>query len=305
MDRLECDRMFVAVLDTGSFTAAARRLGTSSGQASKLVARLEADLGVQLIKRNTRALAATEIGDAYYLRVKGLIEEFDALDAAVRNASGAPSGRLRVTAPSSFGTLCLNPVLIDFARAFPQIQLEVSYSDRVVSLVDEGFDAAVRIGLPPDSSLVARKLCEARIVVVAAPTYLEARGTPRMPADLTGHDCIADLNFRDPFAWSLRTAPGGDRYETIPVHARMSFSNGEACFAAAEAGLGITRVPSFIAGPSIRTGRVTRVLAGFEEPPLLVHALYPPARHLAVKVRAFVDFLAACWRDGGDWDRGW
>lgn len=305
MDRLDCDRMFVAVLDTGSFAAAARRLGTSSGQASKLVARLEGDLGVQLIKRSTRALSPTEVGEAYYLRVKGLLEEYDALEASVRNASGAPSGRLRLTAPASFGTLCLNPVLLDFARAFPQIQLDVSYSDRVVNLVDEGFDAAVRIGQPADSSLMARRLCDAKIVVVASPAYLAARGTPMAPAALAGHDCIADTNFRDPSLWSFRSKTGSDAFEAVGVKARLSFSNGEACLAAAEGGLGIARVPSFIAGPSIREGRVTRLLAGLEEPPLAILALYPPARHLAVKVRALVNFLAACWRDQPDWDRGW
>lgn len=305
MDRLDCDRMFVAVLDTGSFAAAARRLGTSSGQASKLVARLEADLGVQLLKRSTRALSPTEVGEAYHLRVKELLEEYDALEASVRNASGAPSGRLRLTAPASFGTLCLNPVLLDFARAFPQIQLDVSYSDRVVNLVDEGFDAAVRIGQPSDSSLMARRLCEARIVVVAAPDYLAVRGTPTAPTDLAEHDCIADTNFRDPSLWSFRAAAGHDAMLDVPVRARLSFSNGEACLAAAEAGLGVARVPSFIAGPSIREGRVQRLLAGLEEPSLVVLALYPPARHLAVKVRALVDFLAACWRDEPEWDRGW
>ncbi|WP_293854315.1 LysR family transcriptional regulator [uncultured Alsobacter sp.] len=305
MDRLDCDRMFVAVLDTGSFAAAARRLGTSSGQASKLVARLEADLGVQLIKRSTRALSPTEVGEAYYLRVKALLEEFDALEASVRNASGAPSGRLRLTAPASFGTLCLNPILLDFARAFPQIQLDVSYTDRLVNLVDEGFDAAVRIGQPADSSLIARRLCEARIVAVAAPAYLAEHGEPRTPSELSAHDCIVDTNFRDPHTWSFPSTAARDTPDVVAVAGRMSFSNGEACLAAAEAGLGIARVPSFIAGPSLRAGRVVRLLAQVEEPPLSVFALYPPARHLAVKVRALVDFLASAWRDGPEWDRGW
>src|SRR5689334_7251999 len=130
MDRLDCERMFVAVLDTGSFSAAAQRLGTSSGQASKLVSRLEADLGVQLIKRTTRALSPTEVGYAYYERMKGLLQDFDALEAAVRNASGAPTGRIRLTAPLSFGTLRLTPVLLQFAQSFPDIQIDVSFSDR-------------------------------------------------------------------------------------------------------------------------------------------------------------------------------
>ena len=138
MDRLDCDRMFVAVLELGGFSRAAARLGTSSGQASKLVTRLEADLGVQLLNRTTRALSPTEVGQAYFEQIKGLIEEFDALDASVRNASGRASGRLGLTVPFSFGTAQLAPVLIDFAGAFPDIQLDVNFSDRVANLVDEG-----------------------------------------------------------------------------------------------------------------------------------------------------------------------
>ncbi|KAB2686481.1 LysR family transcriptional regulator [Brucella pseudogrignonensis] len=156
MDRLDSERMFVAVLDTGSFSAAAQRLGTSSGQASKLISKLEAGLGVQLIKRTTRALSPTEVGYAYYERIKGLVQDFDALDASVRNASGAPSGRIRLTAPMSFGTLQLTPILLEFAKTFPDIQIDVSFSDRIVNLVDEGFDIGVRIGKPLDGVVCGR-----------------------------------------------------------------------------------------------------------------------------------------------------
>ena len=304
MDRFDCDRMFVAVLDTGSFAAAAGRLGTSSGQASKLVSKLEADLGVQLIKRTTRALSPTEVGQAYYERVRALIEEYDALDASVRNASGAPAGRLRLTAPLSFGTTQLAPVLIDFARAFPDIQLDVGFSDRVANLVDEGFDAAVRIGRPGDSSLIARRLCEARIVVVASPDYLARRGQPTVPADLAGHDCIVDTNFRDPFNWRFLSHENAEAM-LIPVSGRLCFANAEACLMAAEAGLGIARLPSFIAGEALRAGRVRPLLRGMEEEPHGLYALYPPGRHLALKVRALVDFLAGCYRGEPAWDRGW
>lgn len=304
MERLDCDRMFVAVLDIGSFAGAAARLGTSGGQASKLVSKLEADLGVQLIKRTTRALSPTEVGQAYYERIKPLLDEFDALDASVRNASGAPSGRLRLTAPLSFGSLRLAPVLIDFARAFPQIQLDVSFSDRVVNLVDEGFDAAVRIGKPDDSSLVVRKLCEVRIVLAASPAYLADRGEPARPDDLAGHDCIVDTNFRDPLNWSFST-PGTGETITLPVAGRLRFSNADVCLAAAEAGLGIARVPSFIAGPRFRDGGVVPILRDFEDRRMGIHALYPPARHLAAKVRVLVDFLAVQFRGKPDWEQGW
>jgi len=304
MDRLDCNRMFVTVLDAGSFAAAAQRLGTSSGQASKLVSTLEADLGVQLIKRTTRALSPTEVGQAYYERMKALLEEFDGLDASVRNASGAPAGRLRLTAPVSFGTRCLTSALLDFANAFPDIQLDVNFSDRVVNLVDEGFDVAVRIGKPSDSCLIARKLCDARIVAVAAPAYIIRKGLPKEPLDLAEHDCIVDTNFRDPLHWSF-TTPKSAETLTVGVAGRMQFSNGEACLAAAEAGHGVARVPSFIAGPSIRGGRVQALFVDREDIPLNINALYPPARHLALKVRTLVDFLATCYRGKPEWDRGW
>ncbi|MDQ0512465.1 LysR family transcriptional regulator [Ancylobacter amanitiformis] len=300
MERLDCDRMLVAVLDTGSFVEAARRLGVSPGQASKLVSRLEADLGVQLIKRTTRALAPTEVGQAYCERMRLLLEEFDTLDASVRNASGAPAGRLRLTAPMSFGTIQLVPLLLAFADAFPDIQVEVNFSDRVVNLVDEGFDMAVRVGKPSDSSLISRKLCDARVVVVAAPAYLARRGVPARPEDLAAHECIIDENFRDPSNWRFTEPPSGSPV-TMAVTGRLRFSNGEACLAAAEAGFGIARVPNFIAGRSLREGRVQPLLAAWDDASIAIYALYPPARHLALKVRALVDFLAGSFRNGTDW----
>ncbi|KAA8998953.1 LysR family transcriptional regulator [Affinibrenneria salicis] len=304
MERLECDRMLVAVLESGSFAAAALRLGTSSGQASKLVSRLESLLGVQLIKRTTRALSPTEVGQAYYERVKILLDEFDMLDASVRNVAGTPAGRLRVTSPISFGSVQLTPVLIDFARSYPAIQLDVSFSDRVVSLVDEGFDVAIRIGKLSDSRLIARKLCDVRIVLAAAPDYLARRGEPATPHQLAEHDCIIDTNFHDPVNWQFRQRQGGTPFQ-VAVAGRVNFSNAEACMMAAAAGLGIARVPSFIAGRYFRAGGVRPVLPGWEGEAMGLYALYPPARHLAHKVRALVDFLVQRYNGQPDWDQGW
>ncbi len=300
MDRLDCDRMLIAVLDSGSFAGAARRLGVSPGQASKLVSKLEADLGVQLLKRTTRALSPTEVGQAYYERVRLLVEEFDALDASVRNASGAPAGRLRLTAPLSFGEIQLMPLLLAFAEAYPDIQLDVNLSDRLMNLVDEGFDMAVRVGKPSDSSLIARKLCDARVDVVAAPAYLARRGEPMRPEELAGHECIIDDNFRDPLNWRFRPLPPRSEV-TVGVAGRLRFSNGEACLAAAEAGFGIARVPSFIADASLREGRVRRIMRDSDGTSLGIYALYPPARHLALKVRTLVDFLANGFRADSAW----
>lgn len=302
MQRLECERMLVAVMETGSFAEAARRLGTSSGQASKLVSRLEADLGVRLLNRTTRALSPTEVGQAYYERIRAVIDELDALGEAVKNRSGTVSGRLKLTAPLSFGNTQLVPALVDFAARYPELSLEVSFSDRVVNLVDEGFDAAVRIGHQSDASTVVRKLCESRVVAVAAPAYLAARGTPARPQDLVQHDCIVDTNFKDRDSWHFRIE---GKPVTVSVRSRLFLSNADACVAAAEAGLGITQVPSFVAGDAIHAGRLVPLLRGCEPPAVPVQAVYPPGRHLALKVRALVDFLAERFWGEPEWDKGW
>jgi DNA-binding transcriptional LysR family regulator len=304
MERLDCDRMFVAVLESGSFAKAARALGTSAGQASKLVSKLEADLGVQLVNRTTRALSATEVGQAYFERIRSLLEDFDALDASVRNASAAASGRLRLSLPVSFGSMQMTPDLIGFARAYPDIQLDVSFADRLVNLVDEGFDAAVRIGNPSDSSLIARKLCDMRVVTAAAPAYLDRTGVPEDPAALATRECIIDTNFREPFTWRFRSRDGSSTI-AVPVRGRLRFSSAEACLTAAAAGLGIARVPSFMAGPCFRAGTVRPLLQAFEDRSFGVYVVYPPSRHLALKLRVLVDFLAARYRGEPSWETGW
>lgn len=302
MQRLECERMFLAVMETGSFAKAAARLGLSSGQASKLVSRLEGDLGVRLLNRTTRAVSPTEAGQAYFERIRVVIEELDALGEAMKNRSGSVSGRIRLTAPLSFGNKQLSPALVCFAQRYPEISLDVSFSDRIVNLVDEGFDAAVRIGVQADASLVSRKLCESRIVVAASADYLARKGRPDRPEDLIGHDCIVDTNFRGRNNWFFRE--GGENV-SVTVPSRIYLSSADACIGAAAAGLGITQVPSFVAGQDIKDGRLVALLTRFEVAPLPVQAIYPPGRHLALKVRALVDFLVERFRGQPDWDQGW
>lgn len=287
MDRLIAERMFVTVLETGSFAAAAHRLGTSSGQASKLVSKLETDLGVRLLHRTTRALAATEAGQAYFDRLRGLLDEFDALDTQTRNAALLPRGKIRLSAPLSFGTIRLAPCLADFAKAYPEIALDVHFSDRLVNLVDEGFDMAVRVGKPGDTTLIARKLCSSQLIVAASPAYLAARGTPLKPQDLMQHDCLIDTNYRDPLRW------GFAQNQRVAISGRLTFSNASACMIAAEAGLGIASSPDFVLADSLASGRLVRILADHQEPPMGVFALYPSGRHLALKMRVLIDFLAA------------
>ncbi len=298
MDRLATDRMFIAVMETGSFTAAAERLGTSSGQASKLVSKLEAGLGVRLLNRTTRAVSATEVGRAYFEQVRALIEDYDTLDQSVLDAAHAPRGRVRLTAPLTFGTAELVPALNAFACAYPEISLEVSFTDRIVTLVDEGFDAAIRVGRPADTTLIARKLCEMRLVLVASAEYLDRRGAPEAPEDLAAHDCIIDTNFRDPGRWHFRR---DGLVVPVPVRGRLSYSNADACLKAAEAGLGLAYVPEFVAAGSLRAGRVRALLGDHGDEPYGVFAFYPPGRHLAAKVRVLVDHLVRHFRDGGGW----
>lgn len=303
MEKLDSGRMFVAVMETGSFVAAAQRLGTSHGQASKLITRLEHELGVQLFKRSTRALSPTDIGRAYYDRLKVLLDEYDSLHDSILNASESPSGKLRISAPVTFGSTQLTPSLINFAQRFPNIELDVSFTDRQVNIVDEGFDLALRIGMLPDSSLIARKLSDIRVITVASPGYLIERGEPESWLQLSDHDCIVDTNFRDAFKWPFLDK--NNVMQELPVTARLRFSNAEVCLQAACAGLGIARLPTFVAGEKLRSNEVVPVLAMSEVPPLGLFAIYPPAKHLARKSRALIEFLVAALSGHPVWDQGW
>lgn len=302
MDRLDCDRIFVAIVETRSFTQAARRLGVSPGQASKMITRLEGQLGVQLLMRTTRAVSATDAGRAYYERIRDLLDELDSLDASVRNASGAAAGRIRLSVPETFGVSRLTSVLIDFADAYPDIQLDVQFSDRRVNLVDDGFDLAIRIGSPGDSTLMSRRLCDARIVTVASPAYLAAHAEPNTPADLSSHVSIIDTNFNEPLLWTYRA---GGSATTAQVNGRLRFSNAQACLFAARAGQGVARLPTFVAGEDLRDGALVAVLTSYEPPPLGVFALYPTGRRLTQKVRVLIDHLAAAFAGAPAWDQGW
>ena len=296
MDRLGCDRLFVAVMETGSFAAAAQRMGMSPGQASKLISALEAELGVRLLNRTTRALAPTEVGQAYFDRIRPILDDLETLDAEVQDRAATPRGRLRLTAPLTFGTLRLVPALNAFAALYPAIEMDVSFTDRMVNLVDEGFDAAIRAGRMADSSLIARKLCDMHTLLVAAPDYLAQAGVPTRPADLADHACIIDTNFRDPLIWRFR---GPDGPLAVPLTGRLRYSNAEACLQAAEAGLGIAHVPDFVAEESLAAGRVLALLPTWQEAPGGIFAVYPPGRHLSAKLRLLIDHLAARFQPKG------
>lgn len=301
MDRLDEIRAFVAVAEARSFTQGARKLDVSGAQVSKLVARLENRLGARLLNRTTRDVSLTDTGQAYLEQAREVLESFDALEASVRDKSG-PSGTLKVSAPVSFGKNQLTPALLDFASGCGAVSLDVSFSDRVVNLVEEGFDVAVRIGHLADSSLVARRLAAVRMVTCASPEYLARAGVPNALEDMAGHDAILDTNARDATVW--RFGPQGDPKD-VRVHGRLRFNGAEACVAAAVAGFGVVRTPAFAAAEELRAGRLTPVLCHFEPELIHVHAVYPHARHLAAKVRAFVDFLAQRYAGEPEWHKGW
>jgi DNA-binding transcriptional LysR family regulator len=301
MDRFDEIHAFAAVADARSFTQGARRLGVSSAQVSKLVARLENRLGARLLNRTTRDVSLTDTGRAYLERARALLEDFEALEGSVRDQSG-PRGLLKVSAPVSFGANQLTPALLDFAAAYPEVSLDVSSTDRMVNLVEEGFDVGVRIGQLTDSSVIARKLAAVRMVTCASPDYLQAAGAPATPQDLAQHEAILDNNVRDPFVWSY--GESGEQYE-VRVHGRLKLGGADACVAAARRGLGVTRTPAFAAADDLRAGRLTALLCAYEPQLIHVHAVYPHARHLAAKVRVFVDFLAARYAGEPEWHQGW
>jgi DNA-binding transcriptional LysR family regulator len=301
MDRFDEISAFAAVADARSFTQGARRLGVSSAQVSKLVARLENRLGARLLNRTTRDVSLTDTGRAYLERAKTVLEDFEALEGSVRDQSG-PRGMLKISAPVSFGATQLTPALLDFAAAYPEVSLDVSSTDRMVNLVEEGFDVGVRIGQLPDSSVIARKLAAVRMVTCASPDYLQGAGMPATPEDLAKHEAILDNNMRDPTVWSYGSQSEGF---DVRVHGRLRFGGADACVAAARRGLGITRTPAFAAAEDLRAGRLTPLLCAYESQLIHVHAVYPHARHLAAKVRVFVDFLAERYAGEPEWHQGW
>ena len=301
MDRFDEINAFAAVADARSFTQGARRLGISSAQVSKLVARLENRLGARLLNRTTRDVSLTDTGRAYLERARVLLEDFDALETSVRDETG-PKGLLRISAPMSFGASQLTPALLDFASAYPEVSLDVSSTDRMINLVEEGFDVAVRIGQLSDSSLIARKLAAVRLVTCAAPEYLQRAGIPLTPQDLSAHEAIIDTNAREPNVWTF--GPPNDLIH-VRVHGRLRFSGADACVTAGRRSLGVTRSPAFAAAQDLREGRLVPLLCAFEPGQMHVHAVYPHGRHLAAKVRAFVDFLAKRYAGEPEWHQGW
>jgi DNA-binding transcriptional LysR family regulator len=301
MDNLADVAVFVRVVERGSFTLAADELELSRAVVSKYVSRLEDRLGARLLHRTTRRLSLTEAGAALFEASRGALERIDEAEAAVAQFQSEPRGRLRVSAPMSFGILHLGPAMTQFARSYPRVTLDVRFDDRFVNLVEEGVDVAVRIGALTDSSLVARKLSSTRVLVCAAPAYLAEHGEPETPEDLTAHDCLLYSYLSTANVWRF-TAPDG-REVPVAVNGSFRINNGIVLGEAAAAGHGILLTPSFYVASLLRDGRLRRILSGYRLPELGIHAVHPQRSHVPPKVRAFIDFLAKRFGRKPEWEK--
>lgn len=300
MDRLDAMTTFVRVVDTGSVSAAAEYLEVAKSAVSRRLRDLEAHLGAELLRRTTRRLTLTETGRAYYERCVRILADVTEAEDAVSSQHGELAGRLRVAAPLSFGLLHLQPAIDDFLATHPRVQFDLDLNDREVDLVAEGFDVGVRIAQLPDSSLIARRLAPIRAIACAGPDYLDRKGVPSDPQELTQHECLVYSNLQEPAVW--RYVDGNGQKRRVHVRARLSANNGDFIRQAAVAGNGIILSPTFIVYRDIAEGRLVPILEDTEWPVLQTYALYPQTRHLSARVRAFVDFLVVRFAGEPYWD---
>lgn len=300
MDRFIQLEAFTRIAETGSLTEAARRLGLSRSRLSRVLQELEARLGVRLVNRTTRRLSLTEPGQRLLPRCQRLLADLVEAEEEAVVAGGRPRGLLRVSAPVSFGTLHLAPLVPDYLAAFPEVELDLVLDDRFVDLIDEGFDLAVRIGRLADSGLVARRLAPCRMQVCAAPAYLARHGAPTSPAELARHACLGYSYWAGGGAWELI---GPDGPVLVRFRPRLRANSGEALAAAAAAGQGIVAEPTFILAPWLASGALVPILPGWRVRELAVHAVFPEGRLVSAKVRRFVELLAARLGPEPPWDR--
>ncbi len=301
MDKLTGIEVFVRVVEAGSFAGAAGQMGLSRAMVSKHVAELENRLGVRLLHRTTRRLSLTEAGQGYHTRCQEILALVQEADAEAANLTAAPRGVLRINAPVSFGALHIAPCLPDYHALHPDVRLDFTVNDRAVDLVEEGYDLAVRVGRLADSSLRARELSPARLVLCAAPSYLDRYGRPNSADALSDHACMAYAYAAEGPDWRLIRGDETIRIRRKPV---MVVNNGDVAANAAVAGLGIALLPTFIIAPHLRSGALEQVLPDYNVPDLTISAVYPAGRHLPAKVRTFIDFLVQRFGPEPYWDAG-
>ena len=287
MDRIESVATFVEVAERGSFADAARKLRRSPAAVTRAVAELEMRLGVRLLNRTTRAVSLTEAGARFLIGARRVLAEFDEIERAAAGEGTAPRGELRITAPILFGRLHVIPIVTEFLGRYRDVTIALTLVDRPVDLVEEGFDAAVRIGTLAESSAIATRVGAVRQIVVAAPAYVEKQGTPRVPADLATHTIIAFSGISSAERWLFGD---GVSESSIAIKPRLIVTTAEAAIDAATAGFGLTRVLSYQAAEAITAGSLLRLLEDHEGADLPIHLLYPGGRHPPPKLRAFLDF---------------
>ncbi len=296
MDLFASMKMYVAVVDGGSFSAAAEQLGISRAMASKQVQQLVEHLGTRLLNRTTRRLSMTETGRAFYERSVQIMSDVDEAEQVAGQMTRRPQGVLRVTIPLSYGQHRLAGILGDYAQAYPQVQLDISLSDRKLDLVEDGLDVAIRIGAMAQSDLIARKVGAERSVVCASPAYLARHGAPLTPAELARHACLGYTLSGSGAQWQLE---GPGEPVSIAISGPIRADNGDILRLAALQGAGILFQPHFIVGDDLAAGRLLRVLPDWQSAELGVYAVYPSRKHLSAKVRTFVDFVAAALASPG------
>ncbi len=293
MDKFQEMRAFVAVVDARSFVRAAELLDTSKSAVSRLVGDLEMRLGVRLLHRTTRKLSLTEEGEVFNDRCRELLASLEAAELEISAHSGEATGLLRANVPVSFGMAYLSALWPAFLQLHPKVSLDVTLSDRVVDLVEDGYDLAVRIAQLPSSSLISRKLASTRLVLCASPDYLARRGVPQHPSELVDHDVITYTLLAMGEQWQFSGAKGP---ETVKVSPRMKCNSGDTCCEAARQGRGIVLQPTFLVGPDLLSGALVEVLPEFRSVELGVYAVYPTRKHVPPKVKAAIEFLVQAFR---------
>ncbi|CVI63485.1 LysR family transcriptional regulator (plasmid) [Agrobacterium leguminum] len=287
MDRLACMEVFVKAVEMGSFSAAADALNQSSQLVGKQVSKLEQQLGVQLLHRTTRRQSLTDFGRLFYERAKIILAEVETAESLAAETRAVPSGRLRINAPVSFGMHTLSPRLPEYMKAFPQVTVELSLSNRAVDLVDEGYDAVFRIGELTDSGLIARPLSPYCLALCASPAYIREHGPIETPSALQQHDCLGFAHTALRTQWTF-DGPGGR--EVVPVSSRFVADQAEPLLHAAIAGLGIILQPMEVVRSALEDGRLLRLLPEYTVPTRPIHILYAPDRRVTPKLRSFIDF---------------
>jgi DNA-binding transcriptional LysR family regulator len=298
MDRIDAMQAFVAVADLQGFAPAARKLGLSPSGVTRLIAALENRVGARLLQRTTRSVTLTDVGARYLERIRRILADVEEAEGAAEGERTRPSGRLVVSAPVGFGRLHVSPVMSAYLKRHPEVSGELRLADRMVNLVEDGVDLAVRIGHLADSSLVARHVGEMRRIVVASSGYLQQRGEPKRPEAIASHETIQFGAMTASPDWRLVEDGREVRVTCTP---RFTTNSADAAIQYAEQGGGLTRVLAYQAADAIKAGRLKIVLAKFEQPPLPIHLVYPTSRLLSAKVRTFIDLVTEIsdWHFGG------